>query len=231
MDFLRANGVVRLITADKERTLRGLLASGLVVLAALALVHAAFAHHPVLAGSFSCDGVVSYTATAWDTSSGLPDSRTNGDIRIYYNQLNGSDVTPVQIGSGAFNQGNSFSFSGTFDLQSSLSTFVSSVRLTVVDAGPWANGTQPSGVTPSGTGGDPSSTVVVNRDSSGCTPPSVQITKLEQVNGTGGFVAGPLTANVGDTVNYQLTVTAGPTALTNVTLADANCDAGTISPA
>jgi hypothetical protein len=211
--------------------MRRVLIRGLVVLCALAFAPAAFAHHPVISGSFSCDGVVSYTATAWATSSGLPGSRTNSDIRIYYNQLNGIAVTPVQIGNGAFDQANSFAFSGTYNLQANVSSSVSSVRVTAVDAANWGNGTAPSGVTPSGSGGDSQSTVVINRSTSGCTPPSIQITKLERVNGNGSFVVGPLTGNVGDTVNYEMTVTAGPTALSAVTLSDPMCDAGTISPA
>ena len=41
-----------------------------MLLGALVFVPAAFAHHPVVSGSFSCDGVVSYTATAWATTTG-----------------------------------------------------------------------------------------------------------------------------------------------------------------
>jgi len=67
-----------------DAVLRRFLLRGLVVLCGLAFVPAAFAHHPVISGSFSCDGVVSFTATAWSTTSGLPGSRTNSDIRVYY---------------------------------------------------------------------------------------------------------------------------------------------------
>ena len=210
---------------------RRLFVRGFAVLCALAFAPAAFAHHPVISGSFSCDGVVSYTATAWATTSGLPGSRTNNDIRVYYNQLNGGNVTPAQIGAGAFNQANNYSFAGTYSLQANVGSFVSSVRLTAVDMVAWGNGTQPSGVTPNGTGGSSESTVVLNRSSSSCTPPSVQIMKLERINGGGSFVAGPLTGNVGDTVGYQLTVTAGQTPLTGVVVSDPKCDSGTLSPA
>ena len=125
---------------------RRILVRGFVVFCGLVFVPAAFAHHPVISGSFSCDGVVSYTAMAWATTSGLPASRTNSDIRIYYNQLNGTAVAPVQIGSGAFSQANAFSFSGSYNLQPTVPAFVSSVRLTAVDVGNWGNGTSTSGV-------------------------------------------------------------------------------------
>ena len=62
------------------------------------------------------------------------------------------------------------------------------------------NGPPPSGTPVSAT----SQVVVVN------IPPSISIVKLERLNGAGSFVAGPLSANVGDTVDYQVTVTAGP---------------------
>ena len=48
-------------------------------------------------------------------------------------------------------------------------------------------------------------------------PASITVVKLERVGSTGAFVAGPVTAKVGDTIYYQITVTnTGPAASVNV---------------
>src|SRR5262245_14190111 len=114
---------------------KGLRAAA-VVIAALVFVPAAFAHHAVITASFSCDGVVSYTATAWATNSGLPNSRTNSDIRVFETAANGTALSPtVQVGNGAFNAANNFMFSGTFAVASA----VNSVTLNVKEYAKWGD--------------------------------------------------------------------------------------------
>ena len=107
--------------------------------------------------------------------------------------------------------------------------FTCSHKLTAADAG---NGSFTNTASVTGNGPAPNNTpvsagpvsVIVN------IPPSITIAKSERVNGGGAFVTGPLTANVGDTVNYQITVVAGQTPLTAVSLSDPQCDSGTLSP-
>lgn len=56
------------------------------------------------------------------------------------------------------------------------------------------------------------------------------IVKLERIGGTGAFVRGPLTARVGETVEYQIVVkNTGNTSL-QVMLSDPMCDAGSLAP-
>ncbi|HEY3544124.1 MAG TPA: hypothetical protein VGK79_16425 [Gaiellaceae bacterium] len=53
--------------------------------------------------------------------------------------------------------------------------------------------------------------------------PSITLTKLERVGLTGSFLAGPVNANVGDTVYYQLVVSNTGTTDVSVNLHDAGC--------
>jgi hypothetical protein len=56
------------------------------------------------------------------------------------------------------------------------------------------------------------------------------IVKLERIGSTGTFVRGPLTARVGETVEYEIVVSnTGNTSL-KVMLSDPMCDAGTLAP-
>ena len=141
---------------------KGLRAAA-VVIAALVFAPAAFAHHSVITASFSCDGLVSYTATAWSTNSGLPGSRTNTDVRIFETAVNSSALNPiVQVGSGAFSTADNYSFSGSFSVDSS----VSSVTLNAKEFAKWGDNSGPSG----GTNAESSTTVT--RATTGCTPPA-----------------------------------------------------------
>ena len=138
------------------------LRAAAVVIAALIFVPAAFAHHAVITASFSCDGTVSYTATAWATSSGLPGSRTNSDIRIFETAVNGTALNPtVQVGNGAFNTADNFTFSGTFTVDST----VSNVTLNAKEFAKWGDNAGTSG------GTNVQSSITVARATTGCTPP------------------------------------------------------------
>ena len=140
---------------------KGLRAAA-VVLGALIFVPAAFAHHPVVTASFSCDGVVSYTATAWATNSGLPGSRTNTDVRVFETKIDSTTLNPaVQVGSGAFTQSNNYTFSGSFTVAST----VNSVTLNAKEFVRWGDGAGQSG------GTNAESTATARRATTGCTPP------------------------------------------------------------
>ena len=59
--------------------------------------------------------------------------------------------------------------------------------------------------------------------------PLISLLKQERINSTGSFTHGPVTGNVGDTVNYLMTVTnTGGTPLV-LNFTDAKCDSGTLS--
>jgi hypothetical protein len=61
--------------------------------------------------------------------------------------------------------------------------------------------------------------------------PSIGLVKLERVGTTGSFVAGPVTAAIGQTVYYQLVVKNNGSTTIGVSVKDDGCDAGTLSPA
>jgi hypothetical protein len=120
--------------------------------------------------------------------------------------------------------------SGPQSLQANESrVFTCSHKLTAIDG---AVGSYTNRASASGNGPQPPSTPVSATSQTVVVtiPPSVAIAKTERINGAGSFVSGPLSANVGDTVDYQITVTAGQTPLTSVTLSDPKCDSGTLSP-
>ncbi len=135
----------------------------LVCLGALALTPSAFAHHGRISGSIDCQGVVSFTASSWQTSNVL--AKTHNDVRVYVVQSNGAAVNPAQVGSGQFKSSNGFAFSGSFTVAAG----VSSVRLLVKEIGPWGNGQSSSNGTNS------ESSVTINRPTSGCTPPPTDV--------------------------------------------------------
>ena len=67
--------------------------------------------------------------------------------------------------------------------------------------------------------------------SPGATPtPGLTLVKTERIAGTGTFVTGPVTAAVGQTIEYQMVVTNTGQLSESVTLTDSRCDAGTINP-
>jgi hypothetical protein len=132
----------------------------LTCFAALALVPSAFAHHGRITGSMNCEGVVSFTASAWQTTSVL--ARTHNDVRIYVVQANGIAVSPaLQAANGQFNSANGFAFSGSFPAPS----LVNSLKLNVKEIGPWGNGTASSN------GTHPESSTLITRPTTGCVPP------------------------------------------------------------
>lgn len=62
-----------------------------------------------------------------------------------------------------------------------------------------------------------------------CAAPAISLVKLEREGASGAFTHGPLTGNVGDTIEYQMTVAnTGNTPLA-ITFSDPQCDPGTLS--
>ena len=101
---------------------------------------AASAHHAVLVSSVSCNGIVNWTAVAWMPNDGNPVDRENSDIIVYY-QHNGAGPK-YQVGSGAFNADNDYTFSGQFTYPPGIDV----IFVTVEAVGNWGNG-QPGGST------------------------------------------------------------------------------------
>jgi len=60
--------------------------------------------------------------------------------------------------------------------------------------------------------------------------PGIAIVKYERIGQSGAFVRGPLTATVGQTVEYKIVVTNEVNTALTVTLSDPRCDSGTITP-
>ncbi len=109
------------------------------VLAGLMVAFAApaFAHHSEIEAGADCDGVVTWTATAWTDASPTQQERTNNDVRVWYRvgdvaapgspYPNAPVAGDVEVASGAFNIGNGYSFDGTFAFpagQTTITVFV-----------------------------------------------------------------------------------------------------------
>ena len=101
---------------------------------------AASAHHAELVSSVSCNGIVNWTAVAWMPNDGNPVERENSNIIVYY-QHNGAGPK-YQVGSGAFNADNDYTFSGQFTYPPGIDV----IFVTVEAVGNWGNG-QPGGST------------------------------------------------------------------------------------
>jgi hypothetical protein len=73
--------------------------------------------------------------------------------------------------------------------------------------------------------GDPNEVSTVTNNAA----PAIALHKVERIGSSGSFTHGPVTGGVGDTVNYQMTVTnTGNTTLV-IAFTDAQCDSGTLS--
>jgi hypothetical protein len=200
---------------------RGLSALIVLVCAAGWLASTAVACHSEISADINCNGVVSYTATAWNGSDATTISRTNSDVRVWASTNGGQSFT--QVGSGHFGKDNGFSFSGTFSAGSA-----NSVIVKVQEVAKWGNGDAPA----------PARTVTVTKQgcSSGPPPPpptpvlAITVEKLQRVDPAAPYAAALVTATVGQTISYQINVQDTGNVMLTVTLQDPRCDAGTISP-
>ncbi len=209
------------------------------------LASTAAACHSEITASINCNGVVSYTATAWTGTGATPTARTNSDVRVWASTNGGSSFT--QVGSGHFGSDNSFSFSGSFSAGSA-----SSVVVKVQETAHWGTGDAPSAartttVSKQGCGTTPTPTTTTTTTPTPTkptpkptpTPPappvvqvvSLKVQKLERVGSTGDFVAGSVAVTVGQSIAYQIVVTDTGTTMLTLTLLDGLCNTGTLSPA
>jgi hypothetical protein len=130
-----------------------LVATGLVLGAS-----PASAHHPEITADASCAQgggfLIDYTATAWLDADPLARTHTNVQITATVNGVTSS------VGSGEFNAGNGFSFSGQFTVPDT----ATSVVVTATSIGPWGNGF----------GGDESRSTPPLTLPTDCTPPGAE---------------------------------------------------------
>jgi hypothetical protein len=115
---------------------RGLFALVCLVCMAGWLASTAAACHSEVSATIDCDGKVSYTAAAWNSSDASTKSRTNADVRVWASYDNGASYT--QVGSGHFGTDNGYSFAGTFSAGSAASVVVK-----VQEVARWASGDSP----------------------------------------------------------------------------------------
>src|SRR4051794_30851167 len=176
-------------TGEREQMKRGLSALIVLVCAAGWLASTAVACHSEISADINCNGVVSYTATAWNGSDATTISRTNSDVRVWVSTNGGQSF--AQVGSGHVGKDNGVSFSGTYAAGAA-----SSVIVKVQEVAKWGNGDVPA----------PPRTATASKQ--GCSsgppppplpppsPPAVQapapaltIEKLQRVDESAGYVA------------------------------------------
>ena len=126
---------------------RHVFSAVLVVLGVVTIIPAftgsVTAHHAEATAEVRCDGVISWTATAWEGYANDPNtpkdeydlSRTNSNVRVWVEILAGSGTPPADQ-FGAFNSGNGYSFSGTFQWPAGATI----VHLKVEALATWGNG-------------------------------------------------------------------------------------------
>ncbi|MEQ1702263.1 MAG: LPXTG cell wall anchor domain-containing protein [Ilumatobacteraceae bacterium] len=96
----------------------------------------ASAHHPLIEASATCNGTVTFTATAWTPEPPFnePGHRTNPNITVAY-QVDGVGSSTL-VGTGAFTPQNNFTFSGQFTWPDG----ASSLKFTATAVGDWEIG-------------------------------------------------------------------------------------------
>jgi hypothetical protein len=122
---------MRARTGARVGTIGVLAAAGILGTAAVS-----WAHHPEVAASTDCGGVVHFTSTAWTTTDTA--ARTNPTIGISYSINNGyTFISLPQLPAYHFGADNNYSFGDTFTLHKPLPSTVI-VRATALAK--WANG-------------------------------------------------------------------------------------------
>ena len=110
--------------------------ASIVALAALLVLPGAVAaHHADVTASMDCDGLVSFTVTAWNGPTNA--SKTNPDIGVWVKKDGGAFVE-LTSSDYFFAASNGFSFSDTYDAGDA-----STVVVKVQAQANWANGTEP----------------------------------------------------------------------------------------
>lgn len=139
----------------------GVLLTALV--GGLFLAPAAFAHHPTVTGTADCGDTITFTSTAWTTSSEA--QRTNPEIEIGYIADGGSYVALPSNPAYRYDSANGFQFSDTFTPPAGWSSVV--LRATAV--GDWGSGAS---------GGDMRTSAPITPQTD-CEPPVASIADAE----------------------------------------------------
>jgi hypothetical protein len=125
--------------APRDFLTRAVTVGGFIVVATIGTATAALAHHPEIAASAECGGVVHFTATAWQTSS--DPARTNPTIGVSYStNSGGSFVSLQQLAAYHFGSDNGYAFSDTVDLTALTGSLPSSVVIKATALASWGNG-------------------------------------------------------------------------------------------
>ncbi len=156
--------------------------------------------------------VLASAGDAWGT--------INGDPHKVYTGSSGNDGTPPDFAWVGLNGGFAQGYEASFSINPGTYTIV--VHVEADDS----SGTPQTSAFPGFNGG--STPLVLDCSSP---HPSYTIQKAQKIDGSGGsYTTSTLTGDVGQTVDYQITVNnTGNTSLTFSNLTDANCDSGTIS--
>jgi hypothetical protein len=122
------------MTLRRNRATRALTSLGLAVAMTAALAGIVAAHHADISAQMDCDGVVTFTSTAWNGPTNA--SRTNPDIGVWYS-VDGGPFTEL-LNVDYFFGPDHFSFTDSLELPGA--TFVT---IKVRAQANWGNGTAP----------------------------------------------------------------------------------------
>ena len=122
------------MTLQRNRATRALTSLGLAVSMTAALAGIVAAHHADVTAAMDCDGVVTFTSTAWNGPSNA--SRTNPDIGVWY-AVDGGAFTELLSADYYFGPDH-FSFTDAIEGRDA-----ASVTIKVQAQANWGNGTGP----------------------------------------------------------------------------------------
>ncbi len=164
------------MTQRRRRLSRSLAAVMVALSLTFSLVGAVAAHHADVTADMDCDGLVTYTVTAWEGET--DEERTNPDIGVW---VQVDDGEFVEQPSGAFNVGNGFQFSGTYSAPGA-----ASVTVKAEAQANWANGATGPGDHAIGCRqglDDEPVDCEANPQAEGCEPPPVDCEENPQAEG------------------------------------------------
>ena len=126
------------MTLRHNRATRALASLGLAVTLTAALAGIVAAHHANVTAEMDCDGLVTFTSTAWNGETAA--SRTNPDIGVWYSVDGGpfTELLNVDYYFGPDQVPNPFSFTDSIELLGA-----ESVTIKVQAQANWGNGSGP----------------------------------------------------------------------------------------
>ena len=201
----------------------------MLVCAAGWLASTAVACHSEISADINCNGVVSYTATAWNGSDATTSSRTNSDVRVWVSTNGGATFT--QVGSGHFGKDNDFTFSGTYAAGSAASVDREGAGGRELGERRCAGSCSHGHRDQAGLLERPAAAPTTAPPAQQTPAPAITVEKLQRVDPAAPYTAALVTATVGQTISYQINVQDTGNVMLTVTLQDPRCDAGTIAPA